>query len=268
MPPNDVVRHDLDVSSAFPDSDDVEPMPMPVIGGEGLEGALEEEPVTTKITGPAIEAGPYRSVGKMKMKFPTDENAIGASGWVVAPRAFITAGHCVYFVGKGGWIESSIFCPQFDGKCSTTTYQVERVYTLRGWIDNKDNDDREYDLAACVVTEAFWDQEPPLEFDTFPVPALNFAGIGYPSNPIPGYDYNGKRMWQSAGKLIKATGSVMWAVNNLSNGASGGPWCEPDNKWIVSGINSARHLEIPNICVSPVLGEGFQNLYDAVKDAK
>src|ERR1043165_9884322 len=265
MPPNDVVRRNLNVSSRIDFAGEGEPMPLPLISRPAGR-ALVNPPTTTMITDPTIDTAPYRSVGKMELFFDP-LRSLRASGWVVAPRAFITAGHCVYTADRGGWIIEASFCPRFNLGCSEKSYKVEAVFTLQGWLDNSDPvTNTQYDMGACLVTEPFAGTEPPLAFDLSPLPAFQFAAIGYPGKRIPNYDFNGKRMWQSVGGLAAAGGGTLTAENNLTNGASGGPWCEPQNNWVVSGLTSARITDDLNLAVSPVLGQGFQNLYNAVKD--
>jgi V8-like Glu-specific endopeptidase len=264
MPPKDVVSHELKAVSALADIDEAEPMPLPVVRREVLARVLGKPPVTTRVDAPKIDTAPYRSVGKMYMRFNTPK-WLGGSGWVVAPRAFITAGHCVYYKDKGGWVSEVRYCPRYDGTCAKQ-YVVERVYTFQGWIDNTDENQREYDLAACVVTEPFAPSEPPLPVDPDLIPDLRFAAVGYPGPPIPEYPFNKKRMWQALGNATKLEGSMIWAENNLTSGSSGGPWCEPNNNWIVGGITAARIDDDPNLAVSPMFEGIFEKLYDVVKN--
>ncbi|HMF55202.1 MAG TPA: hypothetical protein VK619_02470 [Pyrinomonadaceae bacterium] len=197
-------------------------------------------------------------------------NILGASGWVVAPNAFITAGHCVYDADKGGWITEARFVPHlYTG--NEREFIVTTVYTLKGWIETSNSgtqEDYQYDMAACVISQGFdLESSPPLSFDIGP--AGQYSAIGYPSTPMPGYNFNGVEMWKSIGNRTSSgpypVDGLWWAENNLTGGASGGPWCEPGNNYVVSGINSFR-LYDPNEMASPALEQGFQNLYDAVKN--
>ena len=264
MPPNDVVRHDLRVFPRIDFEGESEPMPMPLMSRPpGL--ALAKPPNDTMITGQVLDVLPYRSVGKMKLFFDP-LRSLEASGWVVAPRAFITAGHCVYTVSRGGWIIEASFCPRFNLSCPGTDYKVEAVFTLQGWID-QGPEDRQYDLAACLVTERFAATEPPLAFVVNRDPALEYAAIGYPTKPISTHDFNGLRMWQSFGETQDEGDGLIWAENDLTGGASGGPWIRGGgDDDIVGGLTSARITDDPNLAVSPVFAQGFQNLYDAVKN--
>jgi V8-like Glu-specific endopeptidase len=183
------------------------------------------------------------------------------SGWVGARRAFFTAGHCVYHPKFGGWVTWAAIAPRYNNNV-VPTYTVASVYALKGWLDSSK---REFDMAACVVTVSFATTEPPLAFDAGILPGLNFTAIGYPAKPVPGYDFNGKRMWKCVGDFIRTKKNRLYAANNFTSGGSGGPWCETGRLGVVSGLNAARHTD-PQIAISPYFASGFQKLYDAVKD--
>jgi hypothetical protein len=94
MPPNDVVKHDLTSANDLGWARVEEPMPLPIVKGGENFGPPSAAPVTTMIDSPTIGTAPYRSVGLMRLMFDT-KKTLNGSGWVVARRAFITAGHCV-----------------------------------------------------------------------------------------------------------------------------------------------------------------------------
>ena len=269
MAATDVVKHDLPKlldDSEFDWTEDVEPLPLPLVSGPERVAAPVNPPTTSMITNRIIKA-PYHSVGKMWMKFPNLRSS-GATGWVVAPRAFITAGHCVYAVKHGGWITEASFCPRFNNACAAGIYRVKTVFTLQGFLDEEqsgDTTERQYDMAACLVTKTFHEKEPPLSFVVDSPPARQYAAIGYPIRPKK-HAFNGMRMWQALGDWTLTNDGMIYAATVLGGGASGGPWCDPENDWVVSGLTSGRFHQDPNVRVSPVFGQGFQNLYNAVKN--
>jgi hypothetical protein len=171
----------------------------------------------------------------------------------------------VYEEERGGWIIKASFCPRFNSDCPGKTYTVEAAFTLQGWLDHIAESDHKFDLAVCLVTEPFEATEPPLPFVANAPAASQYAAIGYPGKPIPGYQFNEKRMWQALGNLALVA-DVLFAENNLTTGASGGPWCAPKENWVVRGLTAGRTTPSPNLAVSPIFAAGFQNLYDAVKD--
>jgi V8-like Glu-specific endopeptidase len=265
MANTDVVKHDLTTAlrgAQFNWDEPVDPVPFPR-GRQGgpsasaLVGTVP--PVTTLVTDEERVTAPFRSVGKMILVISGAKK--GASGWVVARKAFITAGHCVFHPDYGGWITQAGFAPRYNNRADTS-FTVTSVYSLKGWVDSKL---WAYDLAACVVTENFADTEPPLAYNTGIIPALKDTAIGYPIRPIAGHDFNGKRMWKSVGKLVDLKNDLQYATNNFTGGSSGGPWCDNDDKFQVTGLTSNRGDDA-NVAESPTFDNGFQNLYNAIKD--
>lgn len=266
MAKTDVVKHDLKVGTATPNINDVlDPIPFPQ-GKKGIEAREEffnQPPVATRVTDEERVEPPYRSVGRVVVITDADIRSFG-SGWVVAPRAFVTAGHCVYSAKRfGGWISLAVFEPRYNATV-VRFYRVATIYTLKGWVEDEDP---VYDMAACVVTENFTQAEPPLRFQDGIFPPDKFTAIGYPDRPIDDKDnFNGQRMWKCTGEFIKESGGMWLAANDFTQGASGGPWCDANNEAIVYGITAWRRGNDPDVAQSPILLNGFENLYNAVKD--
>lgn len=265
MAKTDVVKHDLTALLAATELnlDEIrEPIPFPK-GKKKFaaeEILLVEAPVTTLVSDEDRVKAPYRSVGLMGI-IPNTGTSKSGSGWVIANKAFITAGHCVCLAELGGWIKKARFAPRYN-VVAGKVYDVSTVYTLKGWVDEEDH---AYDMAACVVTEKFAETEPPLKYQDGIFPPGKFAAIGYPIRPIPGHDFNGKRMWKCVGEFIKESGDMWWAANNLTIGASGGPWCDADNITTVYGLTSSRKDD-SEVAYSPILLNGLENLYNTVKN--
>jgi len=265
MAKTDVVKHDLEptLDDEVFDWESAEPMPLPVIPGRHSQQQPSPqlaEPTTTLVPAKDLTRAPYQSVGKMGLVIGGKRKT--ASGWVVARRAFITAGHCVYHPDFGGWITKAFFCPRYDNQC-TNRFIGTVVYTLKGWVEDHDP---AYEIAACVITENFATSEPPLAFDSDILTPDKFAAIGYPTTPIPKHQFNGERMWQSVGAYVSEKDDVIWAENNLTNGASGGPWwgTDPQGNYRVYGLTEERAAD-PNQAASPGLWVAFDYLYNAVK---
>lgn len=266
MAKSDVVKHDLTTllqGAASLNIDKIdEPFPFPgdKKGLQAQEKLLVKPPITTLVSDEDRAKLPYCSVGRVGVLIGTKK--LFGSGWVVAKRAFITAGHGVYISARGGWINQAQFAPRFNTKAGKV-YDVKTVYSLKGWVEN---DESPYDMAACVVTEDFTEAEPPLKFEATLFAPKIITAIGYPNRPIPGHDFNGKRMWQSVGEFIKDAEDMWWAANNMSAGASGGPWCDPASKMIINGITANRPDGETDVVRSPDFFNGLDKLYKAVKD--
>lgn len=272
MADTDVVKRDLAaLSPGLPVNweEYKEPVPFPDINPHSPlkpSPAFLPPPVTTRVSSKELVTAPYRSIGRMGMNFVLHGKTlkVTATGWVVAKRAFVTAGHSVYREIYGGWITWAGFAPRYNRRVDTA-FGVESVYTLKGWVDSGEP---RYDLAACVITGEFADTEPPLVFSNSDLPPLSVTAIGYPARPSGQFNFNGERMWKCIGEFVRDEDGMRIAANNLTEGSSGGPWGDTvDNSEIV-GLTSTRdeeHFEQP-ISKSPFFAQGFQNLYDAVKD--
>lgn len=78
------------------------------------------------------------------------------TGWFIAPRLLITAGHVVYIQGSGvagrdGWVREITVIPGRNG--TTMPYgstKSVRFYTVKGWSERGDE---EYDYGAIVLSE-------------------------------------------------------------------------------------------------------------------
>lgn len=259
MGKDDVVKHDLS-GLQHPDWDaDLEGIPAPHrLRGSGDAFAPAVSAPSTRIVKPEeLTDLPYCSVGKMWIELATGKR-VGATGWVVAPQAFITSGHCVYHPDHGGWITQAAFCPRYDGSCPKP-FTVSAVYTLQGWLDG----DWAYDIAACVVTERFTTAELPLLWEKFTLPPLKALALGYPIKPTSKHEFNGKRMWRCLGDIESYSGGILTMANDFTGGASGGPWLTPPDA-PAEGLTSDRGPSA-DLATSPVFGQGFENLYDAVK---
>jgi V8-like Glu-specific endopeptidase len=174
---------------------------------------------------------------------------------------FITAGHCVFNPRYGGWINKAVFCPRYNNQC-TREYKFILVYTLKGWVDDTD---WAYDMAACVISEDFASTKPPLTFEYSILTPVKFEAVGYPAVRTEKHPFNGKRMWKSDGTLVSEKDGMIWARNDLTGGASGGPWFNPLGEYHVYGLNS-RRADDPDQLASPDFLNGFDNLYNAVKN--
>jgi V8-like Glu-specific endopeptidase len=273
MADTDVVEHELPDDSAFEpiDWDEYnEPLPFPdgnTRSSAQISPAFLSPPETTRVSDEELVTPPYRSVGRLALRFPGKVKPlqVTATGWVGARRALFTAGHSVYRSIYGGWITKAGFAPRYNNKVEVG-YFVKTVYTLQGWIDKGE---AEFDLAACVVTREFADKEPPLAVSTDELPALNITTIGYPGRPRGQYFFNGKRMWKCTGEFVGDEDGMRIAVNNLTEGASGGPWYDADaNSSDILGLISQVNFEDYDqpVAKSPFFSTGFKNLYERVKD--
>src|SRR5262249_6908269 len=139
-----------------------------------------------------------------------------------AESGIATAGHNVY--DEGEWSTSLVFYLRYVDGNSDDTYATRTLASLRGWVEHNEHSPN-YDLAACRTRLATApDGTAPLAFAYNQPLAELYTAVGYPSQPITGYPFNGLRMWQSSGSPAFDDPNPIVAHINLTTGASGGPW--------------------------------------------
>lgn len=207
-------------------------------------------------------AAPYSTVGKMYMTF-NNEKYVG-TGWVVAEQAVFTAGHCVYEKSLGGWADKILFVPQFNnGSAPVGRWTGTTIHSLKGWTNNRDF---KYDMGAFQVNKPIRPKTGSLGWmANYPPNQGAYTSIGYPAQTIPGYNFNGNKMWQCVGDYIGGSNPIRMH-NNMTGGCSGGPWVVTKNrKLYANGLNSFRYTSQPNHLYTPYFGQGFINLYNNIK---
>ena len=205
---------------------------------------------------------PWQAVGKLYMVFG-GKNYVG-SAWAIAgtQSCIFTAGHCVYDKADG-WATNVMFKGRYNNGASIGTWYIKELFSLKGWTDNRDF---QYDMGACLATSAITPTMGALGWmANFPPNQGPYTGIGYPAASVPGYNFNGQLMWQSIGDYINGTNPIQ-AYNNMTGGCSGGPWAVVKNGVpYASGLNSFRYTSNPSTMYSPYFGDGFLNLFNAIK---
>lgn len=205
---------------------------------------------------------PYIAVGKLFMTF-NDKNYVG-TGWVIGERTVFTAGHCVHDRSLG-WASNILFKSQFNDGSDVGSWALPSLGSLAGWVDEEDF---EFDMGLGVSTR-------PIRPDTGKLGWIaniddinsNIKSIGYPSRVIPGYNFNGQKMWESDGNYINTDGGIMAMDNNMTPGCSGGPGLNERSGTLYSmWVNSFRYSNEPNILRSPYFSTGFLNLIQWMRD--
>jgi V8-like Glu-specific endopeptidase len=283
--PLDIITHDLAVSTQeqrLPSIQEIaqaQPKPFPArpdapasTNVEALKSAREPffstpTVVTTSEQVQDLDASPFEAVGRLN--FQWRGKSYFGTAWAVSPTGLITAAHNVCDKDSGepwtsieekDWSSDVVFRPQYNDGHSAGTFRIKRVYILRGWTDGGTT---MYDLAACVTDQ-------PMHFTAIPIAANLplqvdplYASIGYPGQPLGGYDFNGKVMWKSMGDYVKGVIDQSYTVGSvLSQGASGGPWwVKISGKYYANGLTSRGGATTNS---SPYFGTGLKDLYEKV----
>lgn len=96
-------------------------------------------------------AKPWNGICQLSITSRTGRQYIG-TGWLIAPRCVITAGHCVYLHGAGGWAKSIEVSagrngPAFPyGRITSTTFRAITQWTR--------DQNRSYDYGCIILPEA------------------------------------------------------------------------------------------------------------------
>ena len=83
---------------------------------------------------------------------------------------------------------------------------------------------------------------------------------GYPSQPLPGYPFDGETMWRSYGAHDYDYDFIILAGGNMTNGAQGGPWILLSG--YANGMTVGRTDDFDEI--SPYFGNEFLSVYNSL----
>ena len=162
---------------------------------------------------------PWRAICSLKITARDNSRWIG-TGWLVAPRTVITAGHCVFLHDHGGWAKSIEVIPGLNdasrpfGSCSSNNLR-----SVVGWVNSKN---RDYDYGAII-----------LPADCRPGDRTGYFGFGVKTDPylmssvlnLSGYpgDKGGNQQWFMALKPKSLTTRVIKYDIDTIGGQSGAP---------------------------------------------
>jgi glutamyl endopeptidase len=90
---------------------------------------------------------PWQAICALRIQAQNGQMFVG-TGWLVAPRTVITAGHCVYLHDMGGWASSIEVIPAMNGSSRPFGSAVSsNLRTVNGWMLNRS---RESDY-GCII---------------------------------------------------------------------------------------------------------------------
>ena len=183
----------------------------------------------------------------------------------------LTAGHCLYNQGRGGFADAAAFVPGYeDGATPFGIYAVISGFVTDGWVLDQDAD---YDYAMFVVDrqgdgtslldavgEAMY-----LGYN-FPHPDLYRFVSGYPAAP----PYDGDREYWCDGMSVldprDFTVPVAWGLGDcdLTGGASGGPfyyWEDAVANYVADGVVSYGYGDLPDYLFTPYFDSDVTDMF-------
>ena len=202
-------------------------------------------PITSLVQQPQVY--PQRTVGRLF--YTKDGKDCWASGVVVAQGGIMTAAHCLLQNHK--MASDIVFVPAFnDGVGNYGVWRLKQWWWPNAWAQQNDT---AWDVAFA---HTYPQAGTGLELGdvtgwvglTWGTVADSWIEAGYPSQPIPGYPFDGQRMWKCLGSRMPSdTPSVIAMHSNLTAGGSGGPWfvqTPPSDRPLVNGLFSRFNVDL------------------------
>lgn len=178
---------------------------------------------------------PWRAVCALRITAQDNTQWIG-TGWLVAPRTVMTAGHCVYMHAHGGWPKSIEVIPGLNdnlrpyGSCMGTAFR-----SVIGWVNDKK---REYDYGAIILPN---NCRPGDKTGVFGFAVKDNAYLLSSYLNLSGYpgDKGGNEQWFMARKAKSVAPRVIYYEIDTMGGQSGSPvWIKVGNARYAVGIHT------------------------------
>ena len=180
-------------------------------------------------------AYPWRTICSLIITARDGSRWIG-TGWLVGPRTVVTAGHCVYMHGRGGWARSIEVIPGRNGSrrpyksCTSSSFR-----SVKGWTSKKR---RTRDYGAIILPRncAYGRRLGCFGYANLRSPSL----LGHKVNlsGYPGDKPRGTQWWQARRIKFVTPRTIVYNIDT-AGGQSGAPvWRLRRGKRHVVGIHT------------------------------
>lgn len=162
---------------------------------------------------------PWRAICGLKITAANGQRFIG-TGWLIAPRTVITAGHCVFMHNEGGWARSIEVVPGLnDAARPYGSASSGALRSVTGWTQSRN---REFDYGAIILPgnarlgdRTGWFGLAVRDDAFLRAASLNLSG--YPG------DKGGNQQWFMAQWAKRVSGRVITYDIDTMGGQSGSP---------------------------------------------
>ncbi|EKQ66710.1 V8-like Glu-specific endopeptidase [Leptolyngbyaceae cyanobacterium JSC-12] len=179
---------------------------------------------------------PFKRICHLKIQAANGRSYLG-TGFFVGPRTIITAGHCVYIHGQGGWARQIMVTPGRNEKAEPfKSFTATSFRSVKGWVNSKS---RNYDYGAIILPKS---AAVSTEIGSFGFASYSNANLlnkklntaGYPGDKPAG------TMWFHGRKAKSVQPRTITYDIDTAGGQSGSPvWVRgTDGKRIVVGIHT------------------------------
>lgn len=195
------------------------------------------EPTTTPVADP--RAFPARTVGKLFFRMNGADRC--GSAVIVHRQGILTAAHCVLLEGEATDI---VFVPAYSGgEAPFGRWAISRPWWSDRWAATRSV---AHDVSFCQVLPRPDGQGVGDVVGWVGVrlgtETRRWDDVGYPARATDRFPFDGQRPWQSRGVRLGApVAGIVTKADDLTQGASGGPWFPVDESTAVNGLNSAAH---------------------------
>ncbi|SRR5712692_9730560 len=163
-------------------------------------------------------AVPWRWICQLIITFPNGARS-RCTGWFIGPRTVMTAGHCVFSRGNGGWASSIEVIPGLDAASRPFGSQIGTSFrSVTGWVNNGDQN---YDYGAIILPNGnLGNQVGWFGFASLSDASLNNLLVnnsGYPGDkPFGTQWFNAGRITNVTARKIYYHGGYLWWAERQS----------------------------------------------------
>ncbi|MBL8170328.1 MAG: serine protease [Acidobacteria bacterium] len=157
---------------------------------------------------------PWRAMTKLRMTFPSGRSFI-CSGAMIAAKYTLTAGHCVFSHGEGGWATTIEVIPGLDGsyKPYGSAYAVY-MRSYQGWTRDRDSN---YDFGLITLDRSIGNSTGWFGYASY----ASVNGLTANLGGYPGDLDNGLRLYYHSGPITSSTTDRVYYSIDTAGGQSG-----------------------------------------------